>query len=216
MKLPNLSITDRQSNWCWLYRLLIIAAAGSQLGMDFAQNSIAEPELKIGIVQRFGSSPSDRVTLTSMVRDKLRLKFIDDQQRVRELATDRVELKVIAANIATRTSEKLIVDNYPNFETAQNTVETLAKQGIELEVAQPDRWQVWARRDIYNNPTSRRKLLTKLQQLGRANAYIDTKVLRQENCLVWIVNEREYSGTNLEITSDTHPVDVKVKLRRKF
>jgi SpoIID/LytB domain protein len=209
MKLTNLSITKRRSNWCWLYRLLIIAGAGSQLGLAFDQDSIAEPELKIGIVQRFGSNPSDRLTLTSILRDKLRLKFIDAQQQVRELTTDRVELKVVAANIATLTSEKLIIDNYPNFETAQNTVETLAKQGIELEVAQPDRWQVWARRDIYNTPIGRRKLLTKLQQLGQKNAYIDTKVLRQEHRLVWMVNDREYSGTNLEITTDTHTVGVR-------
>jgi peptidoglycan hydrolase-like amidase len=62
--------------------------------------------------------------------------------------------------------ERLVLSNHGTFETAEDSANYWQQRGIEVEVAQPERWQVWAKRDVYQTPLLRRLLLQSIQAQG--------------------------------------------------
>jgi SpoIID/LytB domain protein len=210
MRLFN-AIDINVSRYHW-YGCLLVSASLGGLTVAVSQARFEEPELKIGIIQRFGNQSSDRLTLIAPRQDRLKLKFLAANGQQGELVTDRVDLSVKLVDTPDRLEERLVVGNYRNFETAQNTVEILAQQGIKLEIAQPHSWQVWAKRDVYHHPHRRRQLLTQLQQGGNPNAYLDARLSAQENQLTWVSGGRSHLGKELEITSKTNTILVQSNL----
>ncbi|MGL5079202.1 MAG: DUF5615 family PIN-like protein, partial [Waterburya sp.] len=131
---------------------------GMQSAIANTTNKASEINLKIGILQRLGAAPMDeddpeikQVTINSTAGDSLKVSFPDQSQSTPAISTEKVLLKVDSEPLPQpKLDEKLILSDRSTFETAEDSANSWKKLGIEVEVAQPGRWQVWAKRDVYS------------------------------------------------------------------
>ena len=165
--------------------------------------------LEIGIIQRLGAKPIrdkdptiKRVTIDSVSGDSLKVNFLNKSQPQEAIKTKQVVLKVESAKLTQpKLREKLVLSDRSTFETAEDSANSWKKLGIEVEVAQPGRWQVWAKRSVYNTPLVRRWLLHSLEANGYQDPYLDTNVLYQEPNIILEIDGREYNQDEVKITS---------------
>ena len=185
---------------------------GSLCGVQSAVAASAKTndmELEVGIIQRLGAKPIKdedpmvkRVTINSVSGDSLKVNFLDRPQTNKPIETKQVVLKVESAKLTQpKLQEKLILSDRSTFETAEDSANSWKKLGIEVEVAQPGRWQVWAKRDVYNTPLVRRWLLHSLEANGYEDPYLNTDVLYQEPDIILEIDGQEYNQDEVKITS---------------
>lgn len=180
-------------------------------------------EIKVGIVQRFGEEneennnkqnnpqkpKNDTLTLASPQGDLLTLRFTDSNGKEQTLKTTQVTLEALEQPLETPTiSEKLVLGSYATFETAEDSAKQWQAKGIEVEITQPERWEVWAKRDVYKNFLLRRLLLQSLQTQGYEQPYLETEILAQEIQPTFTVNGQRYQSDYLEISAGTNIIQV--------
>ena len=198
-----------------IYLGVFLAGFGNWLPAEAATGKKQDLKLEIGIIQRLGAAPLvDRdpeikeVTIESIAGDSLQVSFPDRPQS-QAIATEKVTLKVDSARLEQpKLAEKLILSDRSTFETAEDSANSWKKLGIEVEVAQPGRWQVWAKRDVYQTPLVRRWLLHSLQANGYETPYLDTEILDREPDIVLEIAGQEYNQDEVEITSGKNLVKV--------
>ena len=177
----------------------------SLLGLTGASDPISsqDRELKIGIVQRFASLKTDKLELEATSGDDLRLKWqTNDGQKTVISTANTVELIPIMETLRQpQVWEVLVLGDYRTFEAAEDSAKKWRSQGLKVEIAQPERWQVWAKRDVYSTPLLRRLLLTSIHRSGQKIPYLNTQVIKQVARVTWEVNGRQYTSSYLEITS---------------
>ncbi|MCC0175761.1 SpoIID/LytB domain-containing protein [Waterburya agarophytonicola K14] len=181
-----------------------------------AEATTKEMELQIGIIQRLGAKPIqdedakiERVTISSVSGDSLKVSFLDPSQAFSPIETKEVVLKVDSTKLTqAKLQEKLILSDRSTFETAEDSANSWKKLGLEVEVAQPGRWQVWAKRDVYGTPLVRRWLLHSLEANGYDAPYLDTEILDQEPNIILEINGQEYNQDEVKITSSKNLVKV--------
>lgn len=150
------------------------------------------PILKIGIVQRFGSKPHDRLVIEG---EQLQLRLGE-----KVVVTNQVDFRVVPEKLAQpEVEEKVVLSYHRSFENAQASAHRWESLGINTEIVQPDRWQVWAKRSDYDNPVARQILIGKLRLLGNNIAKIERKRLTTRPVLSWQVKGITYRGTTLDI-----------------
>ena len=195
-----------------------ILLLGCLLSLDavFSTKTYAqELELQIGIIQRLGGEPLDdqqpkikEVAINSTPGDKLKVSF-PDEASVPTIETQAVVLKVKSQPLPqAKLSEKLVLSDRATFETAEASANSWKKLGIEVEIAQPGRWQVWAKRDVYSNPLVRRWLLHSLEANGYTSPYLSTQVLTEEPDISLLVEGKEYDYDRVKITTEKNLVKV--------
>lgn len=163
--------------------------------------AIASNVLKIGIVQRFGERATNQLKLQATPGDRLTLSLKTDT-RQQTIQANSVKLEVVMQPLSTPVvEERVVLNTYRSFESAEYDAQQWRSQGIEVEIAQPKRWQVWAKREIYNTPLLRRLLLQSLQAAGVKTAYIDTQIWKQVPQVSWSVNGNRYSFQQLDIAA---------------
>lgn len=168
----------------------------------------SEPELKIGIVQRFGAKPTDILSLQATTGDRLTIQTKTEDKEATLQATS-VKLETVMQPLPKATlAERLVLSTHRSFETAENTAKQWRQMGIEVEIAQPERWQVWAKRDVYNSPLLRRLLLLSLKVKGNNNAYLDTQVLQEVPKVSLVVDGKRYSHQQIDITTNKNLIQV--------
>lgn len=175
-----------------------------------------EIQLEVGIIQRLGALSIDspdplikKVTIDSIPGDSLKVSFPGKSKSTPKIETEKVVLKVDSASLPQpKLEEKLILSDLSTFETAEDSANSWEKLGIEVEVAQPGRWQVWAKRDVYQTPLVRRWLLHSLKANGYNNPYLDTEVLQQQPDITLVIDGKEYNHDEVEITSSKNLVKV--------
>ncbi len=179
------------------------------LGLNAADAALSpDVELKIGIVQRFGDEPTDLLNLQATPGDRLTLNF-NTGERQQTLQTNSVKLEVMMQPLpAPALLERVVLSTHRSFETAEDSARQWRQRGIEVEIAQPERWQVWAKQEVYNTPLLRRLLLQSLQAKGDRTAYVDTQILQQVPRSSWVVNGKRYSRNQLDITAGKNPIQV--------
>ncbi|MEL6930125.1 MAG: SpoIID/LytB domain-containing protein [Cyanobacteria bacterium J06600_6] len=195
--------------------VFFLASFGNWLPAEAAKGRKQDLKLEIGIIQRLGAAPIvDRdpeikeVTIQSVVGDSLKVSF-PDSPNSKPIQTEEVRLKVDYARLTEpKLAEKLILSDRSTFETAEDSANSWKKLGIEVEVAQPGRWQVWAKRDVYQTPLVRRWLLHSLEANGYESPYLDTEILYQEPDIVLEIAGQEYNQDQVEITSSQNLVKV--------
>ena len=164
-------------------------------------------EIKVGIVQRFGDEPTNQLTLTSPPGDALTLRFADDG--LQSLQTNEVTLAIAMEPLAVpQIQERLVLADRATFETAEHSAEQWEALGIEVEVTQPERWQVWAKRDVYQTPLLRRLLLQSLEAQGYTDPYLATEVVSEHPQVFFVVNGDRYAPQELEITASQDKIEV--------
>lgn len=161
------------------------------------------PVLKIGIVQRFGDEPQDVLTLQPAEGDRLSLRFkTDDGQDQTVTTAAPVRVGVVMEPLPEpKVVEKVVLGNHRSFESAEDQANQWRSRGIEVELAQPRQWQVWAKRDTYETPLVRRLLLKNLQAQGARTAFIDRQVQRQVPRAVLEVEGNRLMRDEVEILS---------------
>lgn len=178
---------------------------------------IPEVELKVGIVQRFGEEPNQELTLEATKGDRLTLHFLAGNMQPQTLEVEKVKLEAVTQALSVpAVNERLVLGNYRSFETAEDSANKWLAKGIAVEIAQPERWHVWAKRNVYNTPLLRRLLLQDLKQKGQKTAYLDTNILPKQTQVSWVVKGLRYNRKNLEITSGKNLINVKKGKDDKF
>ncbi|MEO1670371.1 MAG: SpoIID/LytB domain-containing protein, partial [Cyanobacteria bacterium J06631_2] len=195
--------------------VFLLSSLGNWQSANAAAGKAQDIELEIGIIQRLGAAPIvDRdpkiktVKIQSTPGDSLQVSF-PGQSESETINTQEVVLKVDSARLTQpKLAEKLILSDRSTFETAEDSANSWKRLGIEVEVAQPGRWQVWAKRDVYQTPLVRRWLLHSLEANGYDSPYLDTEILYQEPDIVLEIEGQEYNQDEVEITSGKNLVRV--------
>ncbi|MEM9806245.1 MAG: SpoIID/LytB domain-containing protein [Cyanobacteria bacterium P01_D01_bin.56] len=166
------------------------------------------PEIHIGLVQRFGEDAQDKLVLTPLSGDTITVNFETGGQP-QTLTTQQLTLEVGAEPLAQPLlQEWVVLSSHRSFESAEESANQWKKQGIEAEVAQPSSWQVWAKRENYNTPMLRRLLLESLHRAGHTNTFIDSRVLTERPKAAFIANGYRYNRDLFRITSANRRVQI--------
>ncbi|WP_242036570.1 SpoIID/LytB domain-containing protein [Leptolyngbya sp. FACHB-321] len=182
------------------------------LGLGLAAPGTAatrkDVELQIGVVQRFGSKATDGLMLQAATGDRLTFRF-ETKGKAQTVTATSAKLDVVQQTLPEpNLQERVVLSTHRSFESAEASAKRWLAQGIPVEVAQPERWQVWAKRDTYSNPLLRRLLLQSLQAQGMQTAYIDTQVLPQQPRASLVVNGYRYTRDRVEIGSSQGTIQV--------
>ena len=166
-------------------------------------------EIKVGVVQRFGAKPADQLTLQATPGDRLTVRYLSGDMKPQTLQVESLKLETVMQPLSTPTvEERVVLSTHSTFETAEDSANQWRQRGIEVEVAQPDQWQVWAKRDVYQTPLVRRFLLSTLQAKGNTTAYLNTQILKQVPRVSFVVNGYRYNRRQLEIASQKNLIQV--------
>jgi SpoIID/LytB domain protein len=195
--------------WRISYTVLTTFCLLGLTGASGPASRTKDVEISIGIVQRFGDKPTEALQLEPTKGDRLRLKFQDGSSQQTLVTTKPVKLEVLMQALpAAVVKERVVLGTFRTYETAEDSAKNWRDRGIEVEIAQPERWQVWAKREVYNTPLLRRLLLQSVQAAGQKTAFVDTQVLQNVPRVTWQVDGKRFSPDNLEISSDKNLIRV--------
>ncbi len=165
-------------------------------------------EIQVGVVQRFGDRTKDTMTLKALGGDRLTVRF-DTNGKPQTLTAQELKIETVMQALPKPTiEERVIFSTHRSFETAEDQAQAWRAQGIEVEIAQPNRWQVWAKRSVYNTPLLRRLLLRSLQQKGIQTAQIESKMIREVPRSSWVLNGFRYTRDAVDISSGSGAIEV--------
>ena len=176
-----------------------------------------EVNLQVGIIQRFGAEPLDekdkpvnQLTVRSNAGDFLNVSLAQKEQPKQNIKTQEVVIKVEKQTLAQPIlSERLVLSDHATFETAEDSANFWKTLGIEVEIVQSGRWQVWAKRDVYPTPLVRRWLLRSLQANGYKTSHLRTELLSERPQVVVLVDDKSYYTNEIDISSSQNRVTVK-------
>jgi SpoIID/LytB domain protein len=174
-----------------------------------AQTAPLNPVLDVGVVQRFGSEAQDQITLKPETGDRLTLNFKMGSQEKTITTTNVVKLEVATTPLPEpEVAERVVLSTHRSFESAEDSADQWKAQGIEVEIAQPRQWQVWAKRETYGTPLLRRLLMQNLQAHGSRTAFIDTQVQQSKPQATFTVDGTQYQQNQVEINTAHNRVEV--------
>lgn len=182
------------------------------VGVSFSSAlPILAVDLKVGIVQRFGDELEDEITLKSTQGDNLTVNFYDRiTQQDKSLTVNDIKLTITPQPLEKKViEERLILGDHGTFETAEHDAKQWQSLGIDVEITQPGRWQVWAKRDSYSTPLLRRLLLNSLQEKGYNTPYIETAILWEKPEVSFSIGDKTYQVDYLDIKSNKGIVQIK-------
>ncbi len=188
---------------------LLFPLTASLLSALAAFPAWAEVEIKVGIEQRFGDRPGERLTLSSLAGDTLTLHFLGGDGQPQAVRATSVQLEIVSQPQSEPVlQEWLVLSDHATFETAEASARAWRAKGIETEVTQPERWQVWAKREVYNTPVLRRLLLDNLTAQGETGPRLHSQALRALPRASFVVGGYRYTRDTLEIRSSNRRVRV--------
>jgi SpoIID/LytB domain protein len=166
-------------------------------------------ELRVGIIQRFGEKSKTKLQLEPTKGDRLQLRF-QAGNKLQTIVTEKpVKLETVMQALPKPLIEEVVVlGTYRTFETAEDSAKKWRSQGVEVEISQPERWQVWAKRDVYSTALLRRLLFQNVQASGAKMAYVDTKIQDKVPRVSWVVDDIRYSPKDLAISTDKNLIRV--------
>ncbi|MHC5674877.1 SpoIID/LytB domain-containing protein [Nostoc sp.] len=205
------------SFWRFSHTVLTIFCLLGLTAASGPESNIQDRELKIGIVQRFGDKPTAKLELEPTKGDRLELKFqVGNKQQIL-FTKNPVKLETVMQALPQSAVEEVVVlGTYRTFETAEDSANKWRSQGMKVEIAQPERWQVWAKRDVYSTPLLRRLLLHNIQASTKEKVYLDTKIRKQVPRVSWVVDGKRYSPNDLEISTDKNLIRVNKTEKQEF
>ena len=173
----------------------------------YAQTPQNRP-IKIGVVQRFGTKATDKLTLKALPGDSLTLRY-KTPQGIETKTAASVKLEIAPKSLESPlVEERVVLSSHRSFESAEDSANQWRAKGIDVEIAQPFRWQVWAKRDTYNSPLVRRWLLQSLQAQGNTTAFLDSKVFKQIPQAFWVLNGFRFNRNELDVTAGKNVIEV--------
>ncbi|MEM6451304.1 MAG: SpoIID/LytB domain-containing protein [Cyanobacteria bacterium P01_D01_bin.105] len=166
-----------------------------------AQSVTTNPEIKVGIVQRFGEIENDKIILAPLAGDTITVSF-QTQGQAQTITTNRLQIDFAMQPLAQpQLEEWVVLSTHRSFESAEASAKQWQTAGIEAEIAQPDAWQVWAKRDHYSTPLVRRLLLENLQAAGYATTFIDSRVVKEIPKVAFTADGFRYARDTFNIST---------------
>ncbi|MGB2923828.1 MAG: SpoIID/LytB domain-containing protein [Limnothrix sp.] len=166
------------------------------------QTQAREVEIKVGIVQRFGDETDETLTISSVPGDRLTVEFMGGDGNKKVINTDKITLEVASLPLSQpQLLEYVVLSDQGTFETAEDSAKFWQSLGIEVEITQPGRWQVWAKRDVYKTPLLRRLLLENLQTKGYDAPFLSSEVLEQRAIASFVADGYRYNRTEMTLRS---------------
>jgi len=162
---------------------------------------LPEPVLEVGVVQRFGDQATDWLMIEPQPGDRLTLQ-IETGGQEQTLTANQVRVEIVMEPLPEpEVVERVVLSSHRSFESAEDSANRWRSQGIDVELAQPRKWQVWAKRDVYNSPLLRRLLIQNLKSHGVKTAFLDSTTLQARPQAAIVVNGFRYHRDEVEITS---------------
>jgi SpoIID/LytB domain protein len=159
------------------------------------------PRIKVGIKQRFGQQLTDKLTIKALPGDQLTLQFTTGKG-LQTLTTDRVEFAIAPLPLTQpQWEERVVLSLHRSYETAETKAQAFSLLNIPVEIAQPQQWQVWAKRDRYPTASDRLRLLDILKQQGYKDAFLHRRLLKTQPQLSFTVGGYRYNRNIVSITS---------------
>lgn len=166
--------------------------------------------LQVGVVQRFGEETQDQLTVSGVGGELLTFETVDSQGNPLTLQGKQAAIAIQPQPLPrNELAEVLVLSDHATFETAEDSALAWRAKGIMTEVTQPGRWQVWAKRDVYDSPLVRRWLLNDLKRQGYDLAYLESTVLSQKPQAVLMLNGQTYPSSQIKITASQGQIQVK-------
>ncbi len=165
------------------------------------------PDLKVGIRQRFGQEPKATLTLSALPGDHLTVRF-PSRGKVDSFTSDKLQVGVDLDPSPPREEERLVLSTHRSFESAEASANYWKSQGVDVELAQPESWQVWAKRDRYDSTVSRLLLLQDLKVKGLRGGYLDRKVWTTRPVLSWVINGYRFKRDEVDIAASRGVIQV--------
>ncbi len=180
------------------------------LGNIFASKVFAQDlNLSVGIVQRFGEKKGDKISLTTSNQNNLTIKFQNSKGHFQTLTAHQITLNILNRPLSkSLLKEYIVLSDHATFETAEDDSKKWQKKGIQTEIVQPGRWQVWAKREVYETPLLRRWLLNTLKEKGHIRPYMESTVLGNKSQATFTIDGEQYHSDHIEIIPDNHPIYV--------
>ncbi|MEA5537378.1 SpoIID/LytB domain-containing protein [Crocosphaera sp. XPORK-15E] len=180
------------------------------LGGVFSPPATAKDiELQVGIIQRFGEAQKEQMSIAATNGDTLTIKFQDANGQTQTLSSNQLTLNVIKQSLPqSLLKEYIVLSDHATFETAEDSANQWKAKGIKVEVTQPERWQVWAKRDVYETPLLRRWLLQNLKAKGFNQPYLESAILASKSQASFTVAGKQYSSDYVEIIASKNPIQV--------
>ncbi len=192
--------------------LLALCLGGLSPQVGMAQTSpqpSPEPIIDVGVVQRFGSEAADKMTIQALGGDRLTLRFQTGGQEQTITTAGPVRFEIGMETLPEpQVTERVVLSTHRSFESAEDSANQWRARGIEVELAQPRQWQVWAKRDTYHSPLLRRLLVQNLRSHGARAAFLDTQVQPQRPRAAFIADGYRYARDRVEITSANGRIQV--------
>jgi SpoIID/LytB domain protein len=188
--------------------MLASAAASTVLFVSPVPAQTNDVILQIGIVQRFGEKPKDTMTLTPLPGDQLSVKVVQGDGSTKTLKLNSLKLETQMMPLAQpRREQKVIFSEHRSFETAEEVAQQWRARGVKVEVAQPNRWQVWADPNVYKSPAVLGLLVQNLQQQG-VKVRLESKNVTQVPLPSFTADGFRYNRDRLEISSGQGVIQV--------
>jgi SpoIID/LytB domain protein len=111
--------------------------------------------------------------------------------------------------------EKVVLSNHRSFENAAASAFHWAEKGLATEIAQPRRWQVWAKRDVYDSVLLRYLLFYSLRLQGNLTVQIDRRIIPQKTIASFIVGDFRYNRDRLDVSSSNGLIQVSYQKENK-
>ena len=166
-----------------------------------AQSASQNPEIKVGIVQRFGASKTDQLSLAPLSGDQLTVSFSTGGQ-AQTLNTSQLQIGIDMQPLPEPVlQEWVVLSTHRSFESAEDSAKRWQAAGIDAELAQPDAWQVWAKREDYSTPITRRLLLQSLHTAGYTDAHIDSQIVKEIPKVFFTANGYKYTRDTFNIST---------------
>lgn len=190
--------------------ILTLATVSLSLTSVFTNSVKANDiELKVGIVQRFGDEEKDQLNVSASSGDILTFQFLDSNNKAQTLQAKSAIIGITKQALNSPIlEERLVLSEHSTFETAEDSANQWKAMGIQVEVTQPERWQVWAKRDVYSSPIVRRWLLQSLKAKGHNLPRLDSTIVSAKPQTILIINGQKYSTNSLEITGKKNLIQV--------
>ena len=119
-----------------------VLGLSSSLGVTANRKDV---ELQVGVVQRFGSKATDVLTLQATTGDRLSFRF-ETGGKEQTVTGTSATLDVVQQTLAEPSlQERVVLSTHRSFESAEASANAWLAQGILVEVAQPEHWQVWGK-----------------------------------------------------------------------
>jgi SpoIID/LytB domain protein len=167
----------------------------------------ADIELQVGVVQRFGDKSQDAMTLTPLPGDQLTVKVIQGDGTTKSFQVDSLKFETKMLPVTPRLEQRVIFSEHRSFETAEEVAQQWRARGVPVEIAQPNRWQVWADRQVYKSPAVLGLLVQSLDQQG-VKVRLESKNVTQVPVPSFVAGGFRFNRDRLEISAGRGVIEV--------